>query len=220
MLNRLIGKVALRLGVSRALGFIRDCAEGKNGPDWKARYWRVAGAKRWIGFVLMLFAIGSEAAGFAPRVSLALGGVSLFLLSAGFVDKSWRSDVPQVVRDSATFRVLAKFSGELAALLASAAYFISTGECGGWDCAILARVLAAVAAILVHLGLVDAAWRSVPPIFRTVDGRYVITFGKPPSFGDLDSIQPPRPTREVLPAKSLQAHTREEVEEVWRRLIP
>lgn len=196
MLNALVAKIAGPLARKIALTRIRDAAEGRLGPTWKARYWALAGAKRWIGFGLFILAVCLEALG-ERETALFAGVAATFLVTAGLVDKGWRSDIPDSVRESALYRGVARFSGELAALLATVAYFVSTGDCAGYDCAIVARGLAVVAAVLVQLGLVDAAWKSVPPIMRREDGKFVLTIEDP--FGP----------------RTLVASTRSELETVW-----
>jgi len=165
MLNRLFGGVAKALGLKILTGWVREVAEGKRGEKAQAIYWALAGAKTWSGIVLAVAAAITAASGQAEVGGWIAAGAGV-LISLGLVDRAWRTDIPAVLAQSSVYRLLAKYSGELAALLSAALLAIEGGSCPGWTCATWSVIVISLGAALVQLGLIDAAWRASKPDAR------------------------------------------------------
>lgn len=165
MFNFIAKKVGRAVGVKLALSWVRASAEGRNGPKAKAVYWWLAGRKRYLGLAAALAAVTVAALGH-PNWAVAVGSGAVLLVEAGLLDKAWRNDLPPAVTTAGWYRLLAQHSGDLAALLATGFYAVTHGSCIEWHfltCQVEAAALIGTAAGLVHLGLVDSAWKSRPP---------------------------------------------------------
>lgn len=151
------------VGLDWVLARIRDAAEGRLGQGAKAAYWFLAGAKTWSGFGLAIAAGAFEAIG-EHQWAVWVGAAAGVLISAGLVDKAWRADIPAVIAQSGLYRFLAGNSAGLSALLATAFAGLEHMAATDPHYAVAAKVVLALAALGVQLGLVDAAWRSKPPV--------------------------------------------------------
>lgn len=171
--NGVVAGVATKIGIAWALGQVRAAAEGRLGPEWKARYWWLAGKKRWTGLAFAAAAVAVAALGYT-EASAVLGSVSGVALAAGFLDQAWRTEIPEELRSSALYRFLASHSALLTTAFSSLFVLVQAGECGGLDCNVASAILVGLAAIAGLLGLVDSAWKSAPPVLRRLDGRWQI----------------------------------------------
>ncbi len=165
MLSGLLWKLGKPLGLHAAAKFVRDVAEAKPGTDPRLTrlYWALAGKKLWIGLVLkltsaVLFGLG--------EVNAAIAVVSLgaFCLTAGVVDRAWRTEIPESVVNSAVYRFLANFKAEITTALAGATVYFYSADCTGPDCAMWAKIMVGLTVLAFEFGLVDAAAKSPVPL--------------------------------------------------------
>jgi len=164
MFEKGLRKIAFSLGFKWAADRIRAAAEGRLGPKWKAVYWNLAGAKRWIAAFLGLVAVVSAALGHI-EVGAYVGGAAAFLLGVGLLDAGWRDIHPgELFRENPVYKFLAAKSATITVLLATAAAFVDQGYCYGYDCKLLMQILVGLGAALAYLGCADAAWRARPPL--------------------------------------------------------
>ncbi len=165
-MNALIRKIVQTLGVKWLTGKIRDAAEGRLGQTWKTVYWELAGNKRYLSFVLGLVA-GSALLLDYPKIAEVCGALAAIGISLGFVDANWRSvqEEEDWLKDSWLWKFLAANSPTLTTLLGLALAWFQSGACmfGVW-CARDALIVTVVGAVLVQVGLVDAAWKARPPV--------------------------------------------------------
>lgn len=161
VLNKLVRKAAATVGVSFVLGQIRAAAEGRLGSKWKERYWALAGVKTWTGLAFALAAVVLAATGY-QEFALYVGAGAGFLVQAGILDKAWRGEIPEPLRQSAVYRFLAGNAELVTALFGSAAAAVTQYE--GPEQKVYFLILAGVAAVAVQFGLLDAAWRARGPL--------------------------------------------------------
>ena len=167
----MLRSLALKLGLRWVAGWIRDAAEGKHGPTFKALYWDLAGSKRYVGFWLavqfaVLVALGESAAG--AWISGTLAGL---FLGVGWIDADWRTEVPAEIKSLRVYQFLIDRSADVSAALAAAA--LSVQACTEQTAALLARVhltchtagvlLVILVAILTTAGLKIDAKVAIPP---------------------------------------------------------
>lgn len=167
-----MSELAERVGAWFITRWIRACAEGNHGPRLQGAYWWLAGKKTWTAFVMVIGGVGVAAAGYPAEAAWACVLISGPLLSAGLLDRAWRSQgVPDALAQSAPFRFLAAHSGVLTGLCALILGWTTTYHPD--PAAIGTEVV--VGAVLAHVGLIDAAWRTAPPVI---------------DFGDMGQIDP------------------------------
>lgn len=202
MLTDLVRKIGGALVRKIATGKVRAAAEGNLGKRWHDLYWWAVGKKAWIGFVLAItfgvleyFQVGEW--------RTYLGAAAVLFIEWGVLDKGWRQGVPDVIRNNAVYRLLASYPAELASLFAAAWAAVQAGHCWRVDCQVAQVALAILAALAVQVGLLDAAWRAVPPMFEYTDGSWRITVQ---SKGQ--------------PVLEIKGETRAEVEATWRTQHP
>ncbi len=198
----IVASMATKIGISWALGQVRAAAEGRLGPEWKVRYWWLAGKKTITGVVFAMIAAVLAALGYehAGEVLITLGATAV---TAGLLDKAWRTEIPAWLKESVVYRFLAGHSAWLAPTFSSLFLFVQAGECGGLDCRVAGTLVAALAAIAVWAGLLDTAWKAAPPILQRRDGKWEINI---PGDGQLGF------------ALRISGATRSEVHDAWHAL--
>lgn len=199
-INGAVAGVATKLGIAWALGQVRAAAEGRLGPEWKARYWALAGKKTVTG---VIFAVAAIIAFIfeLPTAAEWIGTLAGVAVSAGVLDKAWRTERPLWLTRNPAYVFLAAHSGLLTLLFSSAFALVQTGYCAGIDCAIATPILLTLAAIATWAGLLDAAWKAAPPILRRHDGRW--------------ELQIPDDLFPGFPHVKIVADSPEEVRETW-----
>jgi len=164
-MNKLIRKIAMKLGVGFVTKWVRGVAEGHRAHFLGRAYWWLAGKKRAVSAILGLVAAALASMG-ETQAAAIIGTVALIGFALGVVDKSWREvDLPAKLKASWWWKLLANNAPVLAiAAAASHQWF------GGPSCSLEARfctwgayAVAFIAAISVQAGLMDAAWRSKAP---------------------------------------------------------
>jgi hypothetical protein len=163
-MNGLIRKLVMSMGMKWLTAQVRAVAEGKHGPRWQALYWKTAGLKRATGLLLDV-AAGAAALLDQPVAATALGSAGTFLIALGFVDANWRdmSD-SDWLKDSAVWKFLAHNSPTITAGLTAATVWLQGTSCTlGEHCALAASATMLLGAMLVQIGVCDAAWNAIAP---------------------------------------------------------
>ena len=161
-------RIAMNLGLRWLGKQAREIAEGKKGPAAQRAYLWLIGKKRAIGTVLALLTVGLMGAGQSVAAQFITGTLSAAFLSLGAIDANWR-DIPKL--DSAWLRFLRDHAMDVSAVLAIATAALS--QCSpalqanllriGITCDQGTMILAALTAILAHLGISAEAQSSRPP---------------------------------------------------------
>lgn len=162
MIRKLVGSIARRVGLSTFASYMRKMADGDLGPKWKAFYWWTVGKKTLWGAISSSACVALLALGMTGPEAVITGVVGAAGLSAGFLDKGWRNELPASIMDSRTYQLLAKYSGEITLGFGAAWMAVQRGECLG-SCHVDSVVLIILAAIGAHFGLVDATWKAAAP---------------------------------------------------------
>lgn len=146
-------------------GLVRDIAEGKRGPRLKAIYWRLAGRKTYTGFLLAALAGGMALADptLAEQVAPVLGTIAAVLVSAGLLDRGWRSAPPPVALSQAWQQVLA-FGPALAAVTALLIEWLPRVPGCAWCTDVAGYLQLGVAAMGVAVGYLAARFAEPPAI--------------------------------------------------------
>lgn len=164
----------LKFGLNWLGKEIRAMAEGRRGPTPAKVYGFLAGKKTVISILLGCACAILLGLGYSGPEAWITGALGSLLFSAGLVDKSWRSDLPEGVRSWRPYLFARNHSADIAAGVGLAAAWLTT--CGPAAVSALARlhltcsggatILAALSAVLVQLGLMAEAKLSVPPRVR------------------------------------------------------
>jgi hypothetical protein len=172
-INGAVAKLGARIGIAWALARVRDAAEGRLGPEWKARYWALAGKKTYTGVAFALAAVVPFALGYdqVAEVVAVIAGVAI---SAGVLDKAWRTARPAWLTENPVYRFLAAHSALLTLAFSTAFALLQAGYCAGIECGTAIPILLGLSAIATWAGLLDAAWKAAPPILQRHDGRWEI----------------------------------------------
>jgi hypothetical protein len=178
-----VRKVAFALGIKYVMGQIRAAADGKLGPGPMKAYWTAAGAKTVTGLVLALVAAVALALG-SPQVAETVGVVAGFAISAGLVDKAWRTTIPEWLFASALYHWLAAHAALLSSAFSLAWVLLQAGGHlgmlhGGWA-EWGPRLCIVVGAVCTQLGLLDAGWRSAPPALNQEEAEALLKTVAPP----------------------------------------
>lgn len=170
-MRKVVNGLAYKLGIKYVLNQIRAAAEGRLGPEWKARYWALAGWKTTTGLLLALTSAVLLFLGYQDAAA-TIATVAGLAIEVGLLDRAWRTALPAWLAQSALYRFLAAHAANLATIFSTTAAAIAAGYCGGMDCHMAMLILGGLAAAAVQLGLLDAAWKAAPPIvsFRFRDG--------------------------------------------------
>lgn len=160
ILEKTFSKVARKIGLKLLLSKVRDAADGKLGPVWKARYWWLAGKKTWTGVVVAIAAAVAVGLGYS-EVAVGIGSIAVLAVEAGVLDKAWRTEIPPELTNSAAFKFLAAHSADLATILGLVAAGLN--DCATQACHYGQITLTVVGIGLVQLGLLSASWKSKPP---------------------------------------------------------
>ena len=156
----MIRKIALKLGLAWLGSWIRGVAEGKQGTRLQAWYLALQGLKTWTGLIL-----GAATAVMVYLTEPVLldwvtGTLAALLLSAGLLDKAWRTP-PVKVTESKAYRYAREHALDIgAAITVASSYLIACDDqiAGyllrvGLTCAGGIRILGCVGAVLAWLGL-------------------------------------------------------------------
>ena len=100
--------------------------------------------------------------------SFITGLLGAVLVEVGLLDKGWRQvDIPSLFKGNPIYEFLAHNSPTLTILMGTALTYLMGDTCAIGDfCLWGAWVTGFVGAVLVQLGLLDASWRSRPPLPR------------------------------------------------------
>lgn len=163
-MNKLLRSLIKKVGMAWVTGKVRDAAEGKLGPKWKAVYWATVGKKRVVGVVFAIVAGAAEALGYR-EVAVGLVGLAGVAVSLGIIDSNWRSEQEaHWLKDHALWKLAANNAPMVTSGLLAALAWLSGDTCtyGEW-CARGVVGVTVLGAVLVQVGLIDAAWKAPAP---------------------------------------------------------
>lgn len=158
--NGLVAQAATKIGISWGLGVIRGAAREEYGPVWKARYDMASEAAPWTGFGLALVTIALTGSGSSDLVPY-VGTVAGVLISAGFVNAAYLTEIPLGLKYNAVYQKLVSWAPTTTILLGAlwTALEASTDpQVAKWRMPVLIADLLAA-----KLGLVSAALDAKPP---------------------------------------------------------
>lgn len=163
-MNGLIRKLLKKVGMSWVTGQIRAAAEGKLGPRWKGAYWWLAGKKRMLSIVLGLAAGVALGMGHGEAAAI-MGSIAAVGVSLGFIDANWRDEGDaDDFKESWWWQLLANNAPVVVTVLLAAFGWTETScDAASQHCHEIEMALGALSAGLVHIGILDAAWRAAPP---------------------------------------------------------
>jgi len=170
-MNKLIAKLAQKVGIAWITARIRDAAEGKLGERWHALYWVLAGQKRLISLLFGLAGVTLIYAGASTggATLTAIGGVGI---GVGILDNDWRSEKPVWLESTRWWRFLADNSANFVTVgaMLSAAFATCSQQTADvllrlhLTCSQATWTLGLLSVLAGFLGLKDAAMASAPPV--------------------------------------------------------
>lgn len=163
------GNIVKKLAEKWVVSQITDAAEGKKGEAAAKTYAWLRGRKTaWSAMIGLAAALAY--AWDAKETSAALATLSSVLLAAGLADKAVRTD-PPLWAEWVVYRFLVAHSANVAAVFTAMAAYVWGGSCEPLNafghsltCATQAGCLGLAAAILVYIGVLDAAMLADAPV--------------------------------------------------------